>query len=137
MNFVSSSIIQMSGSEYGSSSTNSLTPSCQMKTLQAGGGGIMVWGMFFWSTLCPLISVDTTLSSAAYLKIVAYHVHSFMAIMFPYGYGHIQQDNAPCHRARSVSEWFEEHQSEFNLLPWPAQSSEINPTKHVWDEVER
>ncbi|GBO33401.1 hypothetical protein AVEN_39671-1 [Araneus ventricosus] len=72
-----------------------MDPSCQMTTLLAGGGGIMVWGMFFWSTLGTLIFVDTTLYITAYLNIVANHVHSFMVIMFPYGDGHFQQDRTP------------------------------------------
>ncbi|GBO08427.1 hypothetical protein AVEN_270100-1, partial [Araneus ventricosus] len=59
-----------------------------MTTLKAGGGKIMVWGMISWSTLGVLISVDTTLNSAAYLNIVSDYVHSFMAIMFPYGDTH-------------------------------------------------
>ncbi|GBM23752.1 hypothetical protein AVEN_271116-1 [Araneus ventricosus] len=54
-----------------------------MTTPNAGGDEIMVWGMFSWSTLGLLISVDTTLNSATYLNIVADHVNSFMAIMFP------------------------------------------------------
>ncbi|GBM85906.1 hypothetical protein AVEN_191999-1 [Araneus ventricosus] len=98
---------------------------------------IKVWGMFSWSTLDPLLSVDTTLNSTAYLNTVANHVHSFMAITFPYGDGHFQQDNAPCHRAPSVSNWSEEYQSDFNLLPWPAQSHGLNPMEHLWGEVER
>lgn len=32
-----------------------MDPSCQMSTLHAGGGGIIVWGMFTWSKLGPLI----------------------------------------------------------------------------------
>ncbi|GBN85621.1 Transposable element Tcb1 transposase [Araneus ventricosus] len=93
--------------------------------------------MFSWSTLGSLISVDTSLNSTDYLNIVTNHVHSFMAIMFPYGVGPFKQDNAPCHHAQSVSNWFEENQAEFNLLPWPAQSSDLNPKENLWDEVEK
>ena len=27
--------------------------------------------------------------------------------------------------------------SEFSLLQWPAQSSDLNPIEHLWDEMER
>ncbi|GBM97223.1 hypothetical protein AVEN_182041-1 [Araneus ventricosus] len=84
--------------------------------------------MFFWSTLRPMISVDTTLNSTAYFNIVADHVHSFIVI---------KQENALWHHARSVSNWFEEHQSEFTLFSWLAQYPDVNPMGHLWDEVER
>ncbi|GBO40395.1 hypothetical protein AVEN_242819-1 [Araneus ventricosus] len=51
-------------------------PSCQMTPLQAGG--VMVWGMISWSALGPLISMDTTMNSTAYLNIIADHVHSLI-----------------------------------------------------------
>lgn len=54
-----------------------------MTTLQAGYDLIMEWGMFSWSTLGLLISVDTALNSTTYLNIIANHVHSFMEIMSP------------------------------------------------------
>ncbi|GBN60257.1 hypothetical protein AVEN_42413-1 [Araneus ventricosus] len=53
-------------------------PSCQMTPLQAGGGGVMVWGMISWSALGPLISMDTTMNSTVYLNIIADHVHSLI-----------------------------------------------------------
>ncbi len=32
---------------------------------------------------------------------------------------YFQQDNAPCHKAQIISDWFLEHDNEFNLLKWP------------------
>ena len=29
-----------------------------MSTVQAGGGGVMVWGMFLWKTLGSLIPIE-------------------------------------------------------------------------------
>jgi hypothetical protein len=45
-----------------------------------------------------------------------------------------QHDNAPCHRARSVREWFVD-----NTVPemdCPAQSPNLNPIGHLWDKLE-
>ncbi len=33
----------------------SMDPSCLVSMVQAGGGGVMVWGTFSWHTLGPLV----------------------------------------------------------------------------------
>ncbi len=50
--------------------------------------------------------------------------------------GYSQQDNAPCHKAQTISDWFLEHDNEFTLLKWPPQSPDLDPIKHIWDVVE-
>lgn len=83
------------------------------------------------------MSVNAILNSTIYLNIIADHVHSFMAVIFSGEDGHIQQDNAPFHRALSVLNWFEEHQSEFSMFLWTAQFPDFNPIEHLLDEVKR
>ncbi len=56
----------------------STDPSCLFSTVQAGGGGVMVWGIFYWHTLGPLVPIEHRLNATAYLSIVADHVHPFM-----------------------------------------------------------
>ena len=36
----------------------SMAPSCLMSTVQAGGGDVMVWFMYSWHTLGPLIPIE-------------------------------------------------------------------------------
>ena len=49
----------------------SIEPTCLVSTVQAGGGGVMVCGMFSSHTLGPFIPIDHHLNATAYLSIVA------------------------------------------------------------------
>ena len=77
----------------------------------------------------PAIHVDVTLTRTTYLSIVADHVHPFMEMVFLDGCGLFQQVNAPCHKAKKVQEWFEEHNNESEVLTWPPNSPDLSPNK--------
>ncbi|KAK3557213.1 hypothetical protein QTP70_026124, partial [Hemibagrus guttatus] len=47
------------------------------------------------------------------------------------------QDNAPCHKAKMVQEWFDEHNNEFEVLTWPPNSPDLNPIEHLWDVLDK
>ncbi|GBN24763.1 hypothetical protein AVEN_86967-1 [Araneus ventricosus] len=47
-------------------------------------------------------------------------------VSLPTGNGIFQQDNAPCHKAQSVLEWFEEHTHEFHLMSWSSNSFDVS-----------
>ncbi len=63
-----------------------MDPSCLVPTVQAGGGGVMVWGfvivIFSWHTLGLLAPIEHRLNATAYLSIVADHVHPFMTTVY-------------------------------------------------------
>ncbi|KAK3552217.1 hypothetical protein QTP86_005984 [Hemibagrus guttatus] len=48
-----------------------------------------------------------------------------------------QQDNASCHKAKMVQEWFDEHKNHFEVLAWPPNSPDLNPIQHLWDVLNK
>ncbi len=108
----------------------SMDPSCLVSTVQACSG-VMVWGIFSWHTLGPLVPIEHRLNATAFLSNVADHVHPFMT-----SDGYFQQNNALCHKDQIISNWLHEHDNEFTVLKWPPRSPDLNPTEHLWDVVE-
>jgi hypothetical protein len=109
-----------------------MDPTCQQDTVQAGGGSILVWGVFTWLQLGPLVHLNASLTGDRYVTLLDDHLQLFMNVMTPTTMG-----NAPCNRAGVVQYLFEEHSGEFRRMVWPPRSPDMNPIKHLWDVVER
>ncbi|KAK6325815.1 hypothetical protein J4Q44_G00051570, partial [Coregonus suidteri] len=90
---------------------------------------VVVWGGISWHTLGPLIKVEQCLNATGYLNIVTNQQLSICKIYF---FSRIMP-----HATRLVQEWFHQHDSEFSLLQWPAESPDLNPIVHLWEEMER
>jgi hypothetical protein len=53
-------------------------------------------------------------------------MHPTIQTLFPKNDADFQGDNATIFTAGIVRSWFEEHEGEFQHLPWPAQSPILN-----------
>ncbi len=79
-----------------------MDPSCLVSTVQAGGGGVMVWGIFSWHALGFLVPIEHHLNAKTSLSIVSDYVHPFMTTVYLSSDGYFQQDNAPCHSSNHL-----------------------------------
>ena len=105
-------------------------------TVKFGGGGVFVWGCFTAVGIGYLCRIEGGMDAELYcqilnedfLRTLDYYDLSVDDIVY-------QHDNDPKHTARKTKEWLEEH--DVIVLDWPAQSPDLNPIEHMWNEVER
>ncbi|GFX67715.1 transposable element Tcb2 transposase [Trichonephila clavipes] len=109
----------------------------QQGTVQAGGGSVMVRVVCSWRDMGSLLRLDMTLLSDRYVSILSDHLHPFMSIVHSNGLGEIQKNNSTPHTSRIVTEWLQEHSSEFRHFRWPPKSSDMNIFEYIWDALQR
>jgi hypothetical protein len=98
------------------------------------GDGITVWWCFSWNGLSPLVILHGNQNVEGYKDILTSSILSTVEDHFSDDDCLYQHDNAPCHKARSVREWFVD-----NKVPemvCPAHSPDLNPLEHLLNELE-
>jgi hypothetical protein len=104
--------------------------------LQGGGGSVGILGCITYDGPGLHMLCDGRMDQHRYIDTLENYLMPTKDIFFgeepDWMY---QQDNAPCHKAKSVTEWFK--QNNINVLQWPARSPDLNPIENVWTVLGR
>ena len=111
-----------------------LRDDCVQPRVAGGGGSVHVWGAFCAGGKSQLVILDRNVTGEVYRQVLDQNLLPWARGLFANNFRY-QDDNAPAHRARVVTNFLEEQ--DVNVLRQPALSPDLNPIEHLWDQLGR
>lgn len=108
---------------------------CISPRRQFGGGELMIWGGISLKARTALVTVKVgSMTTDRYIReCLEEHVVPFAPFIGPNFV--LMQDNARPHVVQVTMEYLE--YVGIQVSEWPARSPDLNPTKHMWSNLER
>jgi hypothetical protein len=110
---------------------NEKDPALFQAKVHSGGISQMFWGCVSERGTGPLITIDGTMDQNLYREVLENHfIPELKAAEALGGSWRLMQDNAPCHKAKSIKTFLAAEG--VDMIEWLPYSPDLNPIENIW-----